>query len=160
MPRVRIIHLSSSMKSVDIMAKWAHEKWFAPHNISYNAVLKDYRKRCNVNSLPSAFVAKDEIRTCGMVSLKQFDLLSRKDLSPWLSSLYVLPEYRKKGVGSALVRVCEKEAERLGYSEMFLFVDYRDSAHLEKYYTSLGWFSYSDEVDSFGHSVKVMRKKL
>jgi transposase-like protein len=70
MPKVRIIHLSSSMKSVDIMAKWAHEKWFAPHNISYNAVLKDYRKRCNVNSLPSAFVAKDEIRTCGMVSLK------------------------------------------------------------------------------------------
>jgi hypothetical protein len=58
------------------------------------------------------------------------------------------------------VRVCEKEAARLGFSEMFLFVDYRDSIHLEKYYTSLGWFSYSDEVDSFGHSVKVMRKKL
>ncbi len=160
MLKVRILHLSFSMQSVDIMAKWAHEKWFAPHNIAYSAVLKDYRKRCNVNSLPSAFVAKDEIRTCGMVSLKQFDLLSRKDLSPWLSSLYVLPEYRKKGVGSALVRICEKEALRLGFHEMYLFVDYRDSVHLEKYYSSLGWINFSDEVDSFGHSVKVMRKKL
>lgn len=157
---IRIYHLSSSPGSVEQMARWAYEMWFCGNSVSFDTVLKDYKKRCNRNSFPSSFIAKDGDIVCGMVSIKDHDLISRKDLSPWVSSLFVKPEYRCKGIAGALLRVCDREVIRLNYNKLYLFADYRNSEYLEKFYTLRGWKYYSDEIDSNGHSVKVLSKIL
>ena len=48
-----------------------------------------------------------------MVSLKENDLWSRKDLNPWMASLYVVPEYRGKGIGSSLVTHAAETAKTI-----------------------------------------------
>jgi predicted N-acetyltransferase YhbS len=55
------------------------------------------------------------------------------DLTPWLAAVYVMPEYRRRGVGAALIQaVVEKAA--LGVETLYL-----STVGREEYYASLGW---------------------
>lgn len=44
-------------------------------------------------------------RFLGTVTVCSDDLPERPELGPWMASLYVIPDARKRGVGSALMRV-------------------------------------------------------
>ncbi|MDA2925079.1 GNAT family N-acetyltransferase [Acidobacteria bacterium AH-259-L09] len=55
-------------------------------------------------------------------------------MSPWLASAFVLPDHRRRGIGSALVRRVVEEAYRLKISPIFLFTWDQESL-----YRSLGW---------------------
>jgi GNAT superfamily N-acetyltransferase len=52
----------------------------------------------------------------GMVSLKFHDMDTRPDLDPWLGGLFVLPEWRNRGVGAMLMHRVMEEARRLNIS--------------------------------------------
>ena len=54
--------------------------------------------------------------------LKENDLWSRKDLNPWLASLYVINEYRNKGIATQLIHSVCKKAQQLGIDTMYLFL--------------------------------------
>ena len=62
------------------------------------------------------------------------DMSSRPDLSPWLASVYVIPEYRNRGIGSQLVRTIEEISQKLCVSRLYLFTPDRI-----KFYVRLGW---------------------
>jgi GNAT superfamily N-acetyltransferase len=47
----------------------------------------------------------------------------RHGLTPWLSSLFVLPGHRHQGFGRLLVESMAAEAACRGYQELFLYVD-------------------------------------
>jgi GNAT superfamily N-acetyltransferase len=53
---------------------------------------------------------------------------------PWLAAVFVVPEARKLGVGSALIDHVVNRSRELGYSEMFLYTD-----HQQKWYEKRGW---------------------
>ena len=57
------------------------------------------------------------------------------DLSPWLSSLYVVPEQRGRGVGGSLVRHCEGAAWRLGVDPLYAYA----TTTVASLYVGLGW---------------------
>ena len=75
----------------------------------------------NIDRVPIAFVALDDdggiVGTASLI----FDDLEGDPRNPWLASVYVPPEQRKKGIASALVRTVEDAARRLGYSRLYLF---------------------------------------
>lgn len=152
---IRIGKLCNYPSSLGTLAGWAHKEWYAQRDVPYKAVERDFERRMNSARPPMSFVALHGNIACGMVSLKIKDLLTRQDLSPWLSSLYVLPEYRKKGIGKSLISVVVREASILGYHRIFLFADHRDAEHLAEYYISLGWEFFSDAKDSFGNNVTI-----
>lgn len=54
----------------------------------------------------------------------------------FLNSLYVLPEYQGKGIGSQLLRACEGFAESLKADEVWLGV-------MEQNVSALGWYKKS-----------------
>ncbi len=56
------------------------------------------------------------------------------DLSPWLASIYVLPENRGQGIGTALVERVIEEAVELGIETLYLFTPDRKG-----FFASLGW---------------------
>ena len=72
------------------------------------------------------------------------------DLSPWLASLYVIPIYRSRGVGSALVHRVIKEAEALGVETLYSFTPDR-----EGFYIRLGW-STVERIEYRGYGVAIM----
>ena len=74
-------------------------------------------------------------------------MVSRQDLFPWLSGLYVVPEYRGQGIGAQLQNHLADYAKSLGYKELYLYTD------IENYYEKNGWehidngITYSGEYD-------------
>ena len=53
---------------------------------------------------------------------------------PWLAAVFVVPEARKLGVGSALVDHVVSRSRELGYAEIFLYTEYQD-----QWYQKKGW---------------------
>ena len=53
---------------------------------------------------------------------------------PWLAAVFVIPEARKLGVGTALVDHVVSRSRELGYHEIFLYTD-----HQQQWYEKSGW---------------------
>ena len=85
-----------------VLAYWSYNLWYRSRPIGYDLIIKAYRQRAAGTGVPAAFVAIEEDMPVGMVSLKNDDLWSRKDLNPWLASLYVVPEFRRRGIARVL----------------------------------------------------------
>jgi predicted N-acetyltransferase YhbS len=110
--------------------------------------------KMNVDRVPIAFVALgDDGGIIGTASLI-FDDLEGDPRNPWLASVYVPPEQRKKGIASALVRTVEEAARRLGYTRLYLF-----TSTAPKLYADLGWRAL-EQRDYRGDHIQIMDKML
>jgi len=87
-------------------------------------------------------------------------MIRRQELSPWLSALYVSPEYRERGVGSELIRAVLNICSYKGFKRVFLFIDCRYMKELENFYKTRGWIFLDDEIDSDGNSTKILFHEL
>ena len=98
--------------------------------------LRKFKSQRNDGTLPLSLVATQKEELVGMVSLIFDDLPGYGHLNPWLASLLIVPEQRKKGIGSHLV--CE--AERLfllnGIPRAYLFTD-----SARGFFEKLGWIA-------------------
>jgi N-acetylglutamate synthase-like GNAT family acetyltransferase len=70
----------------------------------------------------------------GTAALRAEDMATRRDLTPWMASVYVTPAARERGIGTRLVKRIEAEALRLGFHNLYLFTF--DKA---PYYAKRGW---------------------
>jgi GNAT superfamily N-acetyltransferase len=78
-------------------------------------------EEARLRGVPCAWVAFDGGVPIGCVSLIAKNMETRPELIPWLAALFVLPEHRGRGVGSALVRRCEAEAAASGSETLYLY---------------------------------------
>ena len=108
----------------------------------------------NVDRVPIAFVALDEddgiVGTASLI----FDDLEGDPRNPWLASVYVPPEHRKKGIASALVRKVEEAARRIGFDRLYLF-----TSSAPALYAGLGW-RMLEQRDYRGEHIQIMDKAL
>lgn len=88
----------------------------------------------NRDSIPIAWIACEGDQVFGTAALRQHDLDGREDLTPWLGGVYVLPEFRQRGIGAALCQAVEQKAAELAVPTHYLFT--LDRQH---WYSSLGW---------------------
>lgn len=71
----------------------------------------------------------------------------------YLDSLAVLPEYRRQGVATALVRATKRRADQLGLPCVGLLVD-ADNPSGEKFYRSIGFRQLNETPFWGGHPMK------
>lgn len=90
--------------------------------------------RLHRDQRPLTLVAMEGEFAIGTVSLIPCDMETRPDLAPWLASLYVVPDHRRCGIGSALIEAAVREAKRVGIDSLFLFTD-----SSEALYVKHGW---------------------
>jgi GNAT superfamily N-acetyltransferase len=121
-----------------ILAFWAYREWYITRSIPFALVIKAYKERINSDKIPITWIAIEDDIPAGMVSLKENDLWSRKDLNPWLASLFVLPEYRNRGIGNLLIRQVIEKTKMLKYPSLYLFTN-SDKIPLENYYKKRDW---------------------
>jgi N-acetylglutamate synthase-like GNAT family acetyltransferase len=96
------------------------------------AELRTHRSR---QAIPTTMLMLDDADSLiGSVSLLQNDDERIRDYSPWLASLIVLPQYRGRGYGIALVERCVQEARAQGIPRLHLY-----TAGQQAFYTRLGW---------------------
>jgi len=94
----------------------------------------------NQDILPLAYVALDDDIAIGMCSLRIDDGSSRNQLYPWLGSLCVKENYRKRGIGKLLIDVVKSKAYKMGFRKLYLSALDKKTA---EWYSKIGW----NEVD-------------
>jgi GNAT superfamily N-acetyltransferase len=153
---MKIVYLKDHPAFVPQLANWSFTTW--GHYNPGGSVLKAQQKwmtHLNDNSLPLTLLALDEDKPIGMCSLRVNDGI-RPSLSPWLGSLFVVPEYRGQGIGEKLIEATIQKTKSMGYANLFLLAF--DST-LPTWYQKLGWtFIGMDELH--GYPVSVMEKKF
>jgi predicted N-acetyltransferase YhbS len=152
---VRVVPLVERPDLVEQVSVWGFAEW---GHLNPGQTLEErtarIRGKMNVDRIPIAFVALDEEgRIVGTASLI-FDDLEGDPRNPWLASVFVRPEHRKKGIASALVRTVEDAARRLGYSRLYLF-----TSSAPALYAGLGWQALEQRVYR-GEHIQVMDKSL
>lgn len=152
---MQIVDLKQAPKHLETLAKWHHQEWadLNPGQSLLDRIdkMQDY---LGESLVPSTYIALEGEQALGSAAITETDMENHADLSPWLASVYVDQQFRRKGIGSLLVRHVMHEARQAGVKELFLFTP--DQAN---WYQKLGWETYLEE-DYLGHNVTIMRIDL
>jgi GNAT superfamily N-acetyltransferase len=140
-------------------ARWTHDQWYRNRNIDESLLVKYYEKIHPVNALPITWIALENDIPAGIITLKENDLQSRMDLNPWLSTLYVSPEFRNRGIGEMLIRTVIEKARGLFCTRIYLFLGGEDNNDLARYYSGRGWIFLDDAMDNDGKDTKIFYNK-
>lgn len=153
---MQITLLADHPEHIEMLAPPAFEYW---QQYGFPGTLADrhqkLRDHCQREHLPIAWVAHAGDQVLGTIALRLHDLPDYPEFSPWLGGLFVLPQYRQRGVGAALCQTVEQFAltER-GVQILYLFtLDRQD------WYASLGW-SALQPCEYAGHPGTIMQKVL
>jgi len=132
---MKIEYLVDNIALVPIIAHWHHEEWgyFNPGD-SVEKRITNLQTHLGREQIPTTFISLSGGILLGSASLIAHDMDTRMDLSPWLASIYVLPENRGQGIGTALVERVIEEAVELGIETLYLFTPDRKG-----FFASLGW---------------------
>ena len=135
-------------------------EWYRDRNIGFDILLSSYRKRSSGPDADGFLVACLGSVPVGMVSLKMNDLWSRTDINPWLASLYVCPEFRRRNIGTSLMSALLEKARSRGHRRIYLYLSSEGSGDLEKFYTRRGWLFFDNAVDNDGLGTTVLYHEL
>jgi len=106
------------------------------------------------SDVPFIVVATDNNQLIGSAALVNEDMKTRKDLSPWLASVFVKSEFRKRGIATKLVRYIEEEASKLDIEMLYLYTE-----HARDLYAGLAWCDL-EECEYQGVNVAIMYKRF
>ncbi len=150
----RIVPISRVPQVVDVLAEWHHAEWgtLMP-GWSLDSARSELESHLLSPACPTTLVALDAgSAVAGSVSLVIEDAPEFADLSPWLASLYVVPEQRGRGLGRSLVGAMLAHARGVGIDHLHLFTpDHRD------WYQRLGWSALGPRLLA-GRPVELMKR--
>jgi GNAT superfamily N-acetyltransferase len=101
---LRISHLADHPDAVPVLKQWFEIAW------------ADYYSR---EKLPVGLVAFYAGQLCGIAALKPDSISTHTHLSPWAAAGFVVPGFRRRGIGAKLVSALEDVARALGYSTIY-----------------------------------------
>ena len=111
MSAIVFCNIADCPELVDTVAGWLWGFWGNARNYEFYRSLVAHG---SPEDIPLIYVAFLDGAPAGSVALLRADLFSRQDLFPWMADLYVAPEYRSRGIGSALQDyILEKAVERM-----------------------------------------------
>jgi N-acetylglutamate synthase-like GNAT family acetyltransferase len=152
---MQIDYLKYHTQFIPLIAKWFHGEWgYYYPELTVNDIEDRLHKRLNIDKIPLALVAIENGEVIGTVSLKVFDMDTRMQYTPWLASMYVREDKRKRGIGRKMVAAIEKRSMELGVEMLYLY-----TPDAESFYANLGW-QRIEYTEYRGAKVCVMKKKL
>jgi GNAT superfamily N-acetyltransferase len=132
---MEIESIADHLDWVSLIAGWHWQEWGDTHLLGSLAQwTRGLSERTMRDQIPTTYVAVEQGRPLGSVTLVEHDMEIRLGLSPWLAGVYVLPQSRHQGVGSVLVWRALRQVQRLGFPTLYL---YTHSAR--PFYERLGW---------------------
>ena len=153
---MKLTYLPKDDSVIKIIATCTYNEWLRSNpKASVERMTSILSSRVESTTVPLTIVAFDENGApIGFANLTKTDMQTRTDLTPWMGGVYVSPEFRGKGIGSAICKRIEEEARRLGFSKAYLVT--KDKQNL---YSRLGWKTISVEQYN-GMEVTVMELSI
>lgn len=154
---IEIKPLVDCQEHLDSLAKLWYEE-ISRHWVPEASIERAQRQlvvHLNRDKLPLGFVALQAGQPVGMAFLRDNDGV-RQDLTPWLGSLIVHPQYRKRKIGETLIQRIKEQAKVLGYEALYLLAF---DPTIPNWYGSLGWQAIGKD-ELFGHPIALMKIKI
>jgi GNAT superfamily N-acetyltransferase len=144
---LRLGYLADHPDAVDPLARWHHAAW--GHLIPDWTVAEaaaELAGHTGRRTAPTTVVAFADADLAGSASLLLEDMPGTPPYAPWLASVYVVPAFRRRGIGARMVTRVVEDARALGFSSLHLF-----TTEAEGWYASRGWrprerFPYAGEA--------------
>ena len=150
-------YLADRLEAVPQIARWWFDEWgHTRPGDSVEALTSRVRGLLNRDQLPIQVVTILENRIVGVAVLKlheKFDLYPDKDF--WLGDVFVAPEFRGQGIGSALVMRIVEIAKSRGIGSLHLQTQNLNGG----LYAKLGWKTI-EQTHYKGYDALVMVKQL
>ena len=146
MATLRIEQLANRPELLPVVAAWIYNEWWQDVEDANPAKLTDLlRAHLVADQIPLTLVASLDSLAVGTASLLAHDVGTERwpQLSPWAAAVYVVPEYRRSGIGAALVNAVTAQAAALGAEVVYLLTTER-----EDFYSQLGWQIFDRTGDS------------
>ena len=132
---MQIDYLINHEEFLPSLARLHYEQWthLRPGE-SLEARTSRLRSYMGRQGIPTVVVALDQSALLGSAMLVAKDLDTHPHLSPWLAGVYVLPNFRRQGVATALVSRIIAGARSLGTPTLYLY-----TVSAERFFSRLGW---------------------
>ena len=155
MGTVAIDNLADHPDLVPVIADWLCAQWGEwAGRPSVQDWIPRIQRRLNRDRIPLTLVAMSGDVPVGTAALVECDLPTRPQLYPWIAAVYVVPETRGRGIGTALIRQLLKECQRLKVEELYVF-----NSRERNLYTKLGWAVI--EVSEYrGETIHIMKRDV
>ncbi|SNY96947.1 GNAT family N-acetyltransferase [Halomonas sp. hl-4] len=152
---ITLQRLNADDPNVALVAGWTFSAWGHLHpGLTQEQAIERLKAECGQGGVPSIFVAMQGETPVGTASLIADDMSIRREFTPWLASVFVVPEWRGQGIASALVRRVEAEAAAHGFERFYLYTPDQQAL-----YRRLGWQD-EEDVEYRKEHVTVMARQL
>jgi predicted N-acetyltransferase YhbS len=151
---INIQRLRCDTAEFETAARWRHDAFFEEDGISYAESRAQLHQLAGHQDYEVALLAELFGVPAGLCLFVRHELEPKHDLTPWLASLIVAPEFRKQSVGRALVHAIEAHAASVGCTELYLY-----TVGAEPFYARLGWEA-RDRFESKGEQFVLMARTL
>lgn len=155
---MKVEFLKYNPEYVDQIAHCMFKEWgHLRGDTNADRYVQSVSNRVNDDKTPLTIIVKSEDgELAGFASLVDHDMETRQDLLPWLGGVFVLPEYRGKGIGKIIVSEIERVAGDLGFDKLYLFTLDKDK---EEFYAHLSWAKLKDDY-YLNSPVTIMSKEI
>ncbi len=150
-----IVNLKEKPHYLNKLAQWQQNEWQDLNpGLTLENRIKKMQAYLNSENIPSTFVANQLNKPIGSAAIVMHDLKTRTDLSPWLASVFVNPDYRNTGVGTKLVVTVMDYAKSIGIRNLYLF-----TLDEQLFYERLHWSHLATETYQ-NNKIKIMTTRL
>lgn len=146
---IRVIISPLRFPFAQACAQWSKDEWpHHPINADRNAIIARYENRAKkqdrllgMEDIPLTWVSTINGAPVGMVSLLEEEHEDYTDLTPWVAGMYVVPEFRRQGIASKLMKNLHREAIDLGFQTLHL-----STPDMDALYEKNGWEIINNEA--------------
>ena len=153
-PDVEIVTTAARPDLIQAAAEWIWREWGIRRGRALAAVAARMAARTAPCGPEQSIVLLDGGVPAATASLVHQDLDARPDLTPWLASVFVHPDFRGRGHAPRLVRSIEASCAAAGVATLYL-----NSHTAVPLYAKLGWQPIGSAAD-LDTVVTVMRRDL
>lgn len=152
---ITIQRLSADSPHLPTVVSWTFGMWGHLHpGLTLGEATDETIDECGVRGVPSVLIALQGEAPVGTACLISGDMSIRRELTPWLASVFVPLEWRGQGIASALVKRAEAEALDSGIRKLYLY-----TPDQQLFYQRLGW-QVLETLEYRGEVVTVMSRQL
>lgn len=149
---IKVVNVKDYAEGIDKAIEYIHGAWGNENNYLFyrDAIL---HSSLPGKSLPQFYLLLKDNDIIGCSGLITNDFISRHDLYPWLSSLYIDVKERGNEYGNVLMEHTEHQAKAVGFPAIYLTTDH------DGYYEKYGWERIEDGIDLFSGQPSRIYKK-